>query len=63
MCLLKIGRVGDGKKELRTLLFINNSAQKYLERHLCCSALVEPIGGDYSDSYYFDTNNVAIWFR
>ena len=50
----KIGRVGDGKKELRTFtIYINNSAQKYLERHLHCSALVEPIGGDYSDSYYF----------
>ena len=50
----KIGRVGDGKKELRTFtIYINNSAQKYLERHLRCSALVEPIGGDYSDSYYF----------
>ncbi|WP_136479358.1 DEAD/DEAH box helicase family protein [Acetivibrio thermocellus] len=50
----KIGRVGDGKKELRTFtIYINYSAQKYLETHLRCSALIEPIGGDYSDSYYF----------
>lgn len=50
----KIGRVGDGKNELRTFtIYINCSAQKYLKRHLRGSALIEPIGGNYSNSYYF----------
>jgi superfamily II DNA or RNA helicase len=50
-----IGRVGDGKNELRTFtIYINCSAQKYLKNHLeHGSAVVEPIGENDSNSYYF----------
>lgn len=50
----KIGRVGDGKNELRPFtIYINCSAQKYLKNHLNYGSAVESIGENDSNPYYF----------